>query len=373
MATTQAQEPLGAPSSEGLGGAAAEGKRELQVRRLQQADEARWDAFVEDCPQATFFHRAGWAKVIHRAFGHQTHFLFAERGGEIEGVLPLARIRSWLFGHSLISLPFCVYGGIAARSEQAAHALDAAAREQAVALEVEHLEYRHRDAQFHAEWPGKELYATFRKAMDPDPEANLQAIPRKQRRMVRQGMKAELRGEWGDDQAGLNAFFDLYARSVHRMGTPVFPRRYFTLLREVFGDDCRVLMVSNADGEPVSGVLAFFFRDEVLPYYGGGNQAARRLAGYDFLYWELMRRASESGYRIFDFGRSKRDTGAYHFKRNWGFEPQTLAYEYGLFRSAKVPDHNPLNPRYQRAIRMWQRLPLPLANFLGPWVVRNLG
>lgn len=365
-----AQTQLATAAHSGPVQAGAEG---LRVRQLQDDDGARWDAFVASCPQATFFHRAGWAQVIRQAFGHETLFLMAERDGEIEGVLPLARIRSWLFGHSLISLPFCVYGGIAARSAPAAQALDSFAREQASALGVDHLEYRHRDRQFHPEWPGKDLYATFRKVLEPDPEANLQAIPRKQRRMVRQGIKAELRSDWSDDQAGLDAFFDLYARSVHRLGTPVFPRRYFMLLREVFGDDCRVLTVSSAAGEPVSGVLTFFFRDEVLPYYGGGAEAARRLAGYDFLYWELMRRSCAAGYRMFDFGRSKRDTGAYHFKRNWGFEPQTLAYEYGLFRASAVPDHNPLNPRYQRAIRMWQRLPLPLANFLGPWVVRNLG
>ena len=340
----------------------------VRVGTLSEAEAPRWDAFVERCPEATFCHRAGWEEVIRRAFGHETCYLYAERGGQIEGVLPLARIKSWLFGHSLVSVPFCVYGGIAAETDAAREALDGAAQRRAAALGVDHLEYRHR-APRHPEWPTLGLYATFRKPLAPEVEANFSAIPRKQRRMVRQGVKAGLSSAWESD---LDRFFAVYARSVHRLGTPVFPRRYFRLLAEVFGDDCRVLSVGHK-GKPVASVLAFYFRDEVLPYYGGGLPAAREVAGYDFLYWELMRRACEAGYRVFDFGRSKRGTGAYHFKRNWGFEPQPLHYEFALYRRSEVPQRHPLNPRYQRAIRLWRRLPLPVANAIGPYVARNLG
>ncbi|ABM62283.1 FemAB family XrtA/PEP-CTERM system-associated protein [Halorhodospira halophila] len=342
---------------------------DLRVARLEAADEARWDAFVQQSPEATFFHRSGWARVLREAFGHVTEYLYAERDGVIVGVLPLARSKSWLFSDALISTPFCVYGGVVAADESARKALDHAAQERARALGVEFLEYRHR-APVHTEWPRQDaLYATFRKSLAADEDANFQAIPRKQRRMVRQGIKAGLEATW---EADLDRFHDLYARSVHRLGTPVFPRCYFHLLAETFGDDCRVLMVSH-DGKPVTSVLTFYFRDEILPYYGGGLPAAREVAGYDFLYWELMRRGCEEGYRLFDFGRSKKGTGAYHFKRNWGFEPQPLAYEYQLYKRSTIPEHNPLNPRYRQAIRIWQRLPLSVVNRLGPIVVRGLG
>ncbi|MCG5532255.1 FemAB family PEP-CTERM system-associated protein [Halorhodospira sp. 9621] len=341
----------------------------VRVAALEDGDEARWDAFVLRSSEATFFHRSGWARVLREVFGHATQYLLAERDGEVVGVLPLARVRSWLFGDALVSTPFCVYGGLAAADEEARAALDEEAQRCAESLGVEHLEYRHRTP-VHTDWPRRDdLYATFRKAMEPDEDANFQAIPRKQRRMVRQGIKAGLQAEWETD---LDRFHAIYARSVHRLGTPVFPRRYFHALAEVFGDDCRVLTVSR-EGRPVTSVLNFYFRDEVLPYYGGGLAEAREVAGYDFLYWEVMRRACAEGYQLFDFGRSKRDTGAYHFKRNWGFEPQALSYEYRLYKRPDVPDHNPLNPRYQRAIRIWQRLPLAVANRLGPLVVRNLG
>lgn len=340
----------------------------IQISELTPQEHARWDAFVEGCPQATFCHRAGWQTVIQRAFGHRTRFLMATRNGRIEGVLPLARVRSFLFGDSLVSLPFCVYGGIAAETEDAAAALDEAAQAYAAECGVDHLEYRNMEPR-HDDWPTKDLYVTFRKPIEPDVDANMQAIPRKQRRMVRQGIKADLTSAFDDDA---DRFFRIYAQNVHRMGTPVFSKRYFQTLLDVFGDDCRILAVHQGS-EPVASVMTFYFRDEVMPYYGAGMPLARDVAGYDFLYWEVMRRGCEAGYRLFDYGRSKKGTGSYSFKKNWGFEPQPLHYEFQLHRGDRVPDNNPLNPKYQRAIRMWQRLPLSVANLLGPRIVRNLG
>jgi FemAB-related protein (PEP-CTERM system-associated) len=340
----------------------------VQVRELQPVDFSRWDEFVSGCREATFFHRAGWKTVIERAFGHRTKFLYAEAGGRIEGVLPLAEVSSILFGHALVSLPFCVYGGIAAGSERARRPLDEAAAALAEKWRVDHLEYRSLTPH-HPEWAHTDLYVTFRKAIDPDVERNLLEIPRKQRAMVRKGIKAGLKGEIDE---GVERFFAAYAQSVHRLGTPVFSRRYFQTLREVFGPDCEVLTVTR-DGGLVASVMSFYFRDEVLPYYGGGTEQAREVAGNDFMYWELMRRACERGIRVFDYGRSKRGTGSFDFKKNWGFEPQPLHYEYRLVRGKRVPELNPLNPKYRLAIKLWQRLPLALANRIGPLIARNLG
>lgn len=340
----------------------------LQVRVMTPGDTARWDQFVFGCPAATFFHRAGWKEVIERAFGHRTHFLLAEENGAIRGVLPLAEIDSRLFGHSLSSLPFCVYGGIIASTEAARRVLDEAAQMLAASLNVDFLEYRNM-VPFHTEWPGKDLYVTFRKTIAPDVEANMLAIPRKQRAMVRKGIQAELASEIDD---GVERFFSVFADNVHRHGTPALPKRYFALLQEIFGNDCEVLSVVK-DGRVLSSVLSFYFRDEVLPYYAGDTLAARDVAANDFKYWELMRRACERGIKVFDYGRSKRGTGSFDFKQNWGFEPQPLYYEYQLHRARAVPDHNPLNPKYQFFIKAWQKLPLSLANLIGPHIVKNLG
>jgi len=331
-------------------------------------DRARWDAFVEASPEATFCHRAGWQRVIERAFGHPTWFLMAEAEARVCGVLPLARVKSLLFGDALISLPFCVYGGIVAADDEAARALDAAAQDLADDLGVGHLEYRNRRP-FHDDWPRKSQYVTFRRAIDPDPEVNLKAIPRKQRAMVRKGMEAGLDVSVDRDTRALHW---AYARSVHRLGTPVFARRYFDILCEEFGDDCDVLTLRH-DGQIISSVLSFYFRDEVLPYYGGGTDAARGLYANDYMYWALMEHARERGYRTFDYGRSKIDTGSYRFKKHWGFEPEPLHYECRLVRSTQLPDNSPLNPKFQLFIAAWQRMPLALANLIGPRIVRNLG
>jgi FemAB-related protein (PEP-CTERM system-associated) len=340
----------------------------IRVRELQSADFSRWDDFVSACSEATFFHRAGWKTVIERAFGHRTVFLYAEAGGRIEGILPLAEVKSVLFGHALVSLPFCVYGGIAAGSERARKALDEAAVALAQELRVGHLEYRSLTAH-HPDWVHSDLYVTFRKPIDPDVERNLNEIPRKQRAMVRKGIKAGLKGEIDE---GVERFFAAYAHSVHRLGTPMFSKRYFAILREVFAKDCDVLTVTR-EKNLIASVMSFYFRDEVLPYYGGGTDSAREVAGNDFMYWELMRRACERGIRVFDYGRSKRGTGSFDFKKNWGFEPQPLHYEYKLVRGKRIPEHNPLNPKYRLFIKLWQQLPVPLANLIGPHIVKSLG
>ena len=341
----------------------------IQVRQLAQADSARWDAFVERCAEATFFHRAGWREVLENVFGHRAFYLYAEQDGEILGVLPLAQVKSWLFGHALTSLPFCVYGGVAAVESRIAAVLTAEAERLAQSLSVDHLELRHR-APHNPEWPRQDLYVNFRKKILPDVEANMLAIPRKQRAMVRKGFKSGLTSELDD---GVERFFRLYADNVHRHGTPALPKRYFETLRRVFEPDCEVLTVVDAAGVPISSVLSFYFRGEVLPYYAGDLPQARELAGNDFKYWELLRRACERGCRIFDYGRSKRGTGSFDFKKNWGFEPTPLHYEYRLFRGQGIPQNNPANPKYKAFIAVWQRLPLPLANALGPYIVRNLG
>ncbi|MCM3563275.1 FemAB family XrtA/PEP-CTERM system-associated protein [Hydrogenophaga intermedia] len=344
----------------------------MQVLRLDGADAAqvaRWEAFVASCPDATFFHRAGWERLIREVFRHDTHFLQAVEGDQLRGILPLAHVQSRLFGRSLSSLPFAAYGGIAALDDAATGALLDHARGLAQRLGVEHLELRHLQRR-RPEWPEQALYVTFRKPIEATEEANMLAIPRKQRAMVRKGIKNGLVSTIDDD---VDAFFALYADNVHRHGTPALSRRYFEALREVFGADCEVLTVRSAEGRALSSVLSFYFRDEVLPYYAGDDLAARDLAANDFKYWELMRRACGRGLKVFDYGRSKVGTGPYAFKKNWGFEPTQLHYEYQLFKRDAIPQNNPANPKYRLMIEAWRRLPLPVANWLGPHIVRNLG
>jgi len=344
--------------------------RIVEVKTLESSEDAiRWDRFLETCREATFFHRAGWKEVIDRAFHHDTYFLFAEVGGELQGVLPLGHINSYLFGNALISLPFCVQSGVAANSSAAHSALEKAACELADSLGVDYLEMRNSHP-CRLDWPSKSsLYVNFSKTIVSDPEANLRAIPRKQRAMIRKGIKAGLVAEIDED---IERFFKAYSESVRNLGTPVLSRHYFRTLKEVFKEACEILTVTH-NGQLVSSVMSFYFRDQVLPYYGGGTTLARHLKGNDFMYWEVLRRAGERGIRLFDYGRSKIGSGSYSFKKNWGFAPEPLYYEYYLVKAKNLPDVNPLNPKYRLFIELWKRLPLPLSRVLGPLVARHLG
>ncbi len=350
----------------------------LTIRPLTDAAAPAWDRFVLDHPEGTFFHRAAWRDVISQAFRHATPYVFAERDGAITGILPIGQVKTALFGNALISAPFCVHGGPLTVDPDSTEALlthAARLREQAGARSTE---FRFRDApeatlgealDRAGFLPGGGIYVIFRKPIASDDAANLNAIPRKQRAMVR---KAIERGLTSVIDRDVDRLHRIYAESVRNLGTPVFSRRYFRLLLDAFGTDVDILTVLDA-GTPIAAVMNFHFRDEVLPYYGGGTAASRARAGNDFMYWEVMRRARVRGARIFDFGRSKEGTGAHAFKRNWGFAPTPLHYRFQFAPGARPSELNPLNPKFRLFIAAWKRLPLPVANLLGPPIVRGLG
>jgi len=345
----------------------------VRIRDLDDGTAAAWDRFVRARPEATFFHLSPWARVIREAFGHATHYALAEQDGAVVGVLPLARMRTRLFGDLLASTPFCVYGGAVAATREAAAALEAHAVALQARLGAPCLEFRRRAAPDPG-WQGRApLYFTFRKpiAISGDDVKDMERnIPRKQRAEVRKALKRGLAAVTDGDVDRLHR---IYAESVRNLGSPVFPRRYFRLLADAFPGEADVTTVLH-EGRPVSAVLNFHFREEVLPYYGGGTRAARGLAANDLMYWEVMRRAGrERGATLFDFGRSKLGTGAFDFKRNWGFAPEELHYCYRLAEGATVPDNNPNNPKYRLMIAAWKRLPLAVANLVGPRLVRGLG
>lgn len=365
----------------------------ISVSPAIEADESDWDQFVYAHEDATFFHRFGWSRVLRSAFGHRTHFLVARNADGVCGVLPLAEVRSLLFGRRLSSLPFAVYGGVLASSPEVADALRQEACALADRLKVGSLELRNRDCA-DADWPVKELYFTFRKTLESDHQANLKAIPNRQRAMLRKALKE---GLYSEETGDTKRLYRVYSESVRNLGTPVFSRKYLDVLMSEFGDDCRIMMIrqrrngqpigaaddqtlladaesANVGDEDVAGVMSFYFRGEVLPYYGGSVTRARSIKGCNhILYWELMRRSTAEGCTGFDFGRSKAGTGPYSFKKNFGFVPALMPYEYYLVRDEELPDMNPNNPKYQRLVGIWQKLPLPAANTLGPFIARSLG
>ena len=337
------------------------------IRLFESADQKYWDYYVMHHFRSSFFHLSGWKKVVERSFGHKAFYLIYEENFRIKGVFPLFSVKSILFGKSMVSVPFGTYGGILADSKEIADQLYRKAVELTQDNHLDYLEIRNEENLL-PDLPGKDLYYVFKKEMDADNEKNLNTIPRKTRRMIRLGMKNGLEARFGGLEL-IDIFYDLFARSYHRLGSPVFSKTYLKNILEEFRNKSDLLLIFK-DKKALSGVLSFYFKDQVIPYYSGAVPESQNFAANDYLYWALMRDAAQRGYRIFDFGRSKKDTGPFHFKRHWGFEPRLLHYCYYLNTIAEMPNISPANPKYQKKIEIWRKLPLWATKIMGPEIVR---
>ncbi|SOB87608.1 FemAB-related protein, PEP-CTERM system-associated [Sphingomonas guangdongensis] len=348
-------------------------ERPVAVRQAGSDDDTAVAAYVEAHADGTPFHLPAWSAAVAEGCGQRSHFLVAERGdGAIAGVLPLTLVRSPLFGAALVSAGFGVGGGVLADDAGAARALAAAAWRFAEAEGVTSLELRggaSPDAAFHTDAVS---YLGFVRPLAPDDEAQLAAIPRKQRAEVRRSFANDLTVTTGVTPLDRAAHYRVYAESVHNLGTPVFPRQLFAAVLDAFAGDADILTVRQG-GVALASVISLYWRGTVYPYWGGGTAAARGARANDAMYYALMNHARARGCARFDFGRSKVGTGAAAFKRNWGFEGVPLAYHVRTEDGAAPRQVNPLDPRYARKIALWKRLPLPIATFLGPFIARGLG
>lgn len=341
----------------------------MEVKSYTPAISKAWDDFISASSHGSFFHTIIWKTVIEKAFGYKSYYFFLEHQGVIKGILPLFLVKKPLQGQVLVSVPFGVYGGICADSSEASLELKKTGERLSHELGVDFLELRHRDTQ-DIDFLCKDLYVTFTREIYEGEEKNMMAIPRKQRRMIRQGMNHQLESKIGGKEF-LKEFYHIYSTSLRNLGTPAFPYRYFEVLLGELGEQCKILSVWYQD-QMAAGVMTFCYKDHLLPYYGGGLPQFLRYAVYDFMYWELMRFGWEHGYKVFDFGRSKQGTGAYDFKRHWGFEPTPLHYQYYLPNGGAIPNLNPTNPKFQPFISLWKKLPLSVANLIGPHVIKYL-
>jgi FemAB-related protein (PEP-CTERM system-associated) len=326
---------------------------------------AEWDSYVLQCPSAGFFHLSGWKCALENTFRYSSYYFYAKRAGNITGVCPLFLTSNRITGKCLISVPFGAYGGIAADDEATAELLIHEAKRLAYSLEVEYLELRSRRSKLLPGFHPISRYATFTTELKPDHDVNLKHLPRDTRYMIRKGEKGGLAAHHGLEQ--MDVFYRLFAQNMHQHGTPVFPRKFFDSLVAAFERDIDLMLIYSG-AQPIGGVLSFVFRDAVLPYYTGVSPLSRPLAGNNFMYWELMKWAVERGLRTFDFGRSKKGTGAYTFKTGWNMNPEPLDYQLCLVRRKSEPNFSPTNPRFELAARIWKKLPFSATLLIGPRV-----
>lgn len=334
----------------------------VTVRELLPGEDAKWDAFVKDHPSGTFFHLSGWRKVVEDTFRHEPIYLIAENRGEWLGVLPLFRVKSPFTGNNLISIPYAVYGGPLSAGDDVTESLMEEAQVIGRRLGVEYVELRDLK-QVDPDVPGSDLYVTFRQELPADPAAVLPAIPKKARAEVRRARdKFEFSCEISDD---LVSFYRLFVANKQRLGSPSLPYRWFRALREEFGSRLVLHIVREPGGAPAAAVISFVMNDVLYAYYSGAARSKHKTGVNNFMYCSIMEWASEQGYRLFDFGRSRRETGPAAFKKNMGFTATPLYYQYWMLQpDAHIPEFNPSNPKLDLPRRVWSHLPPLLARGL---------
>jgi FemAB-related protein (PEP-CTERM system-associated) len=335
-----------------------------------QGDQPGWDLFVESCHDATSHHRYGWKAVFEKSFGHACHYLAAiDDNGVWQGILPLVHMRSRVFGNFLISLPYLNYGGLLCKSEAAAAALLEEAEKLRRNCGAAHVELRH-VARRSATLPTRQHKVTMILGLSESGDDQWKAFDPKLRNQIRKAQKSGLQFRRGRLEL-LDGFYEVFARNMRDLGTPVYSKQLFRNMLEIFPDTTAIAAVLHEEKIIAAGIVSWF-RDTVEVPSASSIRDYKAMCPNHMLYWETIRFAIDQGFRQFDFGRSTPGEGTFNFKKQWGALPVPLHWQYLLDEPGHLPELNADNPKYQLAIRVWQRLPVSLTKLLGPRIVRNI-
>lgn len=327
------------------------------------------DRYAHVHPHATGYHLPAWLGVIERSFGHETKYLAAMSANGIDGVLPLVFFQSRIFGRFTVSMPFLNYGGLVADRADVRRALVERAVEETRSRRGSHLELRHSD-QLCPELAPKRHKVSMRLPLAADPERQWDALDRKVRNQVRKGEKSQLSVADGGAEA-VDDFYEVFARNMRDLGTPVYTKRFFSDVVRTFPDRSRIFVVRH-QGRPVAASLVFWHRSMIEVPWASALRESNPLSANVLLYWHMLRFSIERGFSVFDFGRSTPNAGTFHFKRQWGAQPLELVWEYWNASGTAPASMNPDNPKFELAIRLWQKLPVAVTTAIGPHVIRNI-
>jgi FemAB-related protein (PEP-CTERM system-associated) len=340
----------------------------IRIRHCKDQDSKAWSRYVASHNLSCHYHQYSWRAFYAGYYLKQTYYLAALDEDKFVGILPLVRQKSALFGDYLVSLPFVNYGGVLADDEAAANALLSAAADLGEEIGVSHIElreYRSRQG-----YPCREEKVAMRLDL-PDSEEKLgKALGAKLRSQIRRPMRENPTIHVG----GLNRlgeFYTVFSRCMRDLGTPVYPRSMFEDIVRQFPGDTDVVIVER-DFKPVAAALLIHYQGVTEVPWASSDRRFNRYSYNMLLYWKLLCRAIERGSTTFDFGRSTKDSGTYRFKKQWGAKPVQLYWNYWLAPGASLPNLSPENEKYSIARKVWQRLPIPLAEFIGPHVVKHL-
>lgn len=341
----------------------------MHISRCNPSHDSKWNAFVQASPRASFYHRAEWRRVNERVLGLKTCYLGAFEGDRLVGVLPLVRLKSLLMGNLACSMPFVNYGGPAAECDEIEQQLLAAAEEVANEWGVEYLEIRSK-RHLGDDYPYSDHKVSMTIALDPDPEAVMGHFKREQRSEIRRALKRGFVTRFGAEL--VDDFYSVLCESWRELGTPIFDVTYLKAILEAFPGLIRVCVVYAPDGRPAAGAFDGMHNGTVEGMWlGMRTEYRQQLVGY-VLYWELIKHACEMGATSFHLGRSTKDSGAEQFKKKWNAETLQLYWHYVLRTRTEIPSLNHSNPKFQFAIKTWQKLPVSVTRVLGPFIARSI-
>ena len=337
------------------------------VPLAQNFTQTLWEDYVVSHPQGSNYHQIGWKTVIEKSFGHRTRYFLALEGGEVVGILPLAILKSQLFGRSVVSLPFLNYGGLLSSHEQAEEALVSAATRLAIEERVEYIELRHWNAHGLG-LVSKRHKVTMLLSLASESDAQWKHFDAKVRNQIRKAGKLGLTVQVGGNEL-LHTFYSIFSRNMRDLGTPVYGRSFFESIVKVFPLHTRIFVVKSKE-IPVAAGLSTIFKDTMEVPWAGSIAEYRSMCPNMLLYWEAIQFGIRQGMRTFDFGRSTPGEGTYRFKAQWGATAQPLVWEYWIKDGGSLPNISPTNAKFSLAIKLWKKLPLAVANLLGPPIVR---
>jgi FemAB-related protein (PEP-CTERM system-associated) len=328
-----------------------------------------WDAYVNSRPDASVYHRWYWGQVVEQTYGHKAYYLAATEGETVLGALPLVFVKSRIFGDFLVSTPFSSYGGVLSNTPEARSLLLKTAVELAQELGARHVELRQGDP---CEVGWKETSAKVRMEVElPGSAEQLwKRLSTGMRNKVRNAQKNKLEIEWHAQEA-VGEFYSVFAKNMRDLGTPVYPKIWFENLCRQFTNQVRIIIVRDGKEAAAAGFVTLFRDVAEFPWSASLRESRKKYSAV-LMYWALLEWALQNGYRRVDLGRCTPGSGTYEFKRHWPCKEIPLRWYYWLSTGATLPALRPENPRYRWATQVWRKLPVPLANWLGPRVVRAI-
>ena len=393
----------------------------IEIKLIQSADAPAWDEYVHNHPRATLYHLSGWQDIISKTYGHKSYYLMAlksdrkikrmttdngQRTTDIVGILPLVYLKHFFFGNSLISLPFFDLGGILADDEETEKALLSEVIKLGQELKVENIELRHigplswlnessklkaqssnsspmsydlslsRETRSMFHWGAMSCVTKSHKVrmlldIPESSEILMKSFKAKLRSQIKKPLKEGLKSKVGGVEL-LDDFYKIFSINMRDLGSPVHSKQLMRIVFEEFPEKSKIIIVYK-DDQPIACSLIMVFKDTVENPWASSLRQYSRLSPNMLLYWTILEYACDNGFRYFDFGRSSPDEGTYKFKEQWGAKPTPLHWQYIVLDSQPIGEETSEKSKFEKAIRYWQKIPVPITKFIGPMIRKHIG